>query len=308
MLRARSAFVQNGRVDWNDLRHFLAVAETGSTLAAGRALRVSQTTAARRVAALETALGLALFERRPAGHLLTPAGEALLPHARAARDAMARVADAAGTQAREAHGIVRVTASDILATTLLPAMLRDLHDAHPGIRIELVTTDALLDLGSGAADVAIRSCPRPAGAGLVARRLLDDVWTVYCSRGYAAAHGWPTRRRDLPGHGFIGGGEEGVWKVYLAWLRENGLEDAVTLSHNASTGLLAGVRAGAGLAALPCLVADQDAELLRCLPPRTQADRALWLVTHERLRHTPRVRVVLEFVAERLLGLRAATS
>ena len=63
-------------LDWNDLRYFLAVARTGSTLAAGRTLRVSQTTAARRVTALEAALGLILFERRPTGYALTPAGEA----------------------------------------------------------------------------------------------------------------------------------------------------------------------------------------------------------------------------------------
>ena len=67
--------------DWNDIRYFLSVAKTGSTLAAGRALKVSQTTAARRVAALEEALGLTLFERRQAGYSLTPAGEDLLARA-----------------------------------------------------------------------------------------------------------------------------------------------------------------------------------------------------------------------------------
>src|SRR4051812_41895210 len=79
MLRSLPAKVQNGPMfDWNDLRSFLAVARTGSTLAAGRSLGVSQTTAARRVAALEGAVGLVLFERRQAGYALTPAGEALL--------------------------------------------------------------------------------------------------------------------------------------------------------------------------------------------------------------------------------------
>ena len=77
-------------LDWNDLRHFLAVARTGSTLAAGKSLRVSQTTAARRVTALEAELGLSLFERRPTGYVLTPAGEALVAQAESVETAASR--------------------------------------------------------------------------------------------------------------------------------------------------------------------------------------------------------------------------
>lgn len=303
MLRTRSAILQNSRMfDWNDLRSFLAVAESGSTLAAGRALGVSQTTAARRVTALEESLGLQLFDRRQAGYALTSAGEALLGHARAVAGATAAFSDAASALAREEGGVVRVTVGEILTDVMAP-VLRDLHQAHPAIRIELDTSDAFLDLASGVADVALRSCERPAGPGLVARRLLDDRWTVYCSRAYTIDHGHPSRISELAGHEFIGGGPDGVWRPYLAWLRENGLEDAVAMRHSKVTGLLAAVRSGAGLATLPCLVADQDPELVRCLRPVAIAERGLWLLTHERLRRTPRVRVVLDFLAERLTAL-----
>src|SRR5436189_216148 len=69
-------------LDWNDLRYFLAVAREGSTLAAGRQLRVSQTTVARRIAALEAAVGFPLFDKRQAGYALTPAGEGLMDRAK----------------------------------------------------------------------------------------------------------------------------------------------------------------------------------------------------------------------------------
>ncbi|HEV2747094.1 MAG TPA: LysR family transcriptional regulator [Allosphingosinicella sp.] len=286
--------------DWNDLRSFLAVARTGSTLAAGRALRVSQTTVARRVAALEQALGLTLFERRQAGYALTPLGEALLGRATEVEAAAGALADAAAAMGREASGTVRLTTEEIYAVTLLSPMLRDLHEAYPAIRIELDTTAEVRDLAAGAADIALRSSVAPTGGGLVGRRVADDIWTLYCSRSYAAEHGIPRRRRDLAGHPFIGGGGETVWRVYLAWLRENGLEEAVAMRHASTTGLLAAVRSGFGLAALPSLVADLDPELVRCLPPAPGKDRKLWLLTHERLRHTPRVRIVLDFLADRL--------
>lgn len=290
-------------LDWNDLRYFLAVARTGSTLSAGRSLRVSQTTAARRVAALEEALGLTLFERRPVGYRLTPAGEALVERAEEVEASAQLFADVAAAQGRDATGTVCLTLAEIYAVTLLPPILRDLHEAHPGIRITLDTSEELRDLAAGAADVALRSVDQPAGAGLVGRRLGNDGWAIYCSRDYAAAHGRPRTRRELRGHPLIGGGGPGVWRVYHAWLERNGLTEAVTIQHGSTSGLLAAVRAGAGLAVLPTLVADLDPDLLQCLPPQPEHDVGFWLLTHERLRHTPRVRVVMDFLADRLSRL-----
>lgn len=288
-------------LDWNDLRYFLAVARTGSTLAAGRALRVSQTTAARRVAALEEATGLTLFDRRQAGYSLTPAGEALLEQAKAVEAAAGSFADAAAAQTREAGGVVRLTTEEIYAIGLLAPILRDLHVAHPAIRIELETSAELRDLAGGAADVALRSAERLSGAGLVGRRVADDDWTIYCSRAYAAANGKPRAPADLKDHPIIGGGGEGVWRAYRAWLRKYDLEDKVAMQQGSATGLLAAVRTGTGVAVLPSMVADLDPELVRCMPPIQGEKRGLWLVTHERLRHTPRIRIVLDFVGERIV-------
>src|SRR5829696_7011729 len=109
--------------DWNDLRYLIAVAQSGSTLAAARTLRVSQTTVARRIAALEEAIGTALFERRAAGYALTPAGSALLDQAQSVEQAATGFAEAAAALARETSGTVRLTTEEIFANTLLGPML-----------------------------------------------------------------------------------------------------------------------------------------------------------------------------------------
>lgn len=287
-------------LDWTDLRYFLAVARTGSTLAAGRALGVSQTTAARRVAALEEALELTLFERRQSGYALTPAGEALLDSARRVEAAAGAFADTAAAQTRAISGTVKLTCEEIYAVTVLAPILRDLHAAHPGIRIELDTSDEVRDLGAGAADVALRSAKQLTGDGLVARRIAWDPWTVYCSRAYAEANGVPRNRHQLKSHVLIGGGGKDIWRYYRAWLQESDLEGAVVMQHTSAMGLLSSVRAGMGLAALPSFVADRDPDLIRCLPPKPGGEMGLYLITHERLRHTPRVRAVMDFLAERL--------
>lgn len=314
MLRNHSAKVQSGCIrkgaqithmfDWNDIRYLIAVAESGSTLAAGRALRVSQTTVARRIGALEEALALTLFDRRQAGYTLTVAGEGLLSLARDMSGAAEALGQAASAAAREASGTVRLTTIEIYAVTLLPEILRDLHVAHPSIHLELDTSEETRDIGSGGADIALRASSGPTGVGLVGRRIAPDPWTLYCSRGYADAHGVPKTRSELVGHTLIGGGGSRVWSRYQEWLKRHGLETGVAMHHDSVSGLLAAVHSGFGLAVLPTFMAASDPELVRCLPPRDDDETALWLFTHERLRHVPRVRVVLDFLAERLGRLR----
>lgn len=286
-------------LDWNDTQYFLAVAETGSTLSAGRALRVSQTTVARRIAALEEALGLTLFERRRAGYVLTAIGETLLPQARVLRASATQFAEAAAARKREEGGVVRLTAEESYVVGVLPAMLRDLRERHPDIVIELDASEDVRDLEAGAADVAIRVTKDiERGSGLVGRRIGDDYWTVYCSRIYAAAHPLPRNRHELAEHPMIGGGGGAIGRYYGTWLRENGLEGSIAMQHSSVSGLLSAVRSGMGLASLPCFVAEADDDFVRCLPHARSGAREIWLVTHERLRHVPRVRVVMDFLGE----------
>ena len=287
-------------LDWNDLRYFLAVAQTGSTLAAGRRLNVSQTTAARRVAALEEALGLSLFERRQAGYALTPAGEDLLAQAEAVESAASSFVEAAASQSREATGTVRLTMVEIYGTTLLPPLLKELHDLHPALRIELDMTEQARDLAGGEADVALRGGSPPTGGGLVGRRIGPDPWTIYCSRSYAAGRKRPHTREELRDHPIIGGGGPKIWPVYRMWLERLGLNQSVAMEYGSSSGLLAAIRSGLGMAVLPSFMADRDPDLVRVLNPTENDKSELWLLTHERLRHAPRVRAVMDFLGDRL--------
>lgn len=288
-------------LDWNDLRYFVAVADQGSTLKAGRNLRVSQTTVARRIAALEEAAGLTLFERRAAGYALTPDGVSLLGYARQVAGAATQFETAAASRERDLSGTVRLTTQEIFAITLLSPMIKELHDKHPEILLEVDTQQDLLDLGEGQADIALRSTGQEASAGVVGRRICIDDWTLYCSRDYAAQHGVPSTRAQLKQHAFIGGGGPKLWRSYSAWLHDLGLDDRVIMHHASAMGMMSAIRSGLGIAVLPTIIADTDPDLVQCVPAKDGHGRSLWLVTHERCRHTPRVRVVIDFLYERLM-------
>ena len=287
--------------DWNDLRYFLSVARKGSTLAAGRELRVSQTTVARRIAALEEALGFPLFEKRQAGYALTPAGEDLLARAGQVEASAAAFEEGAAAHARELSGTVRITSEEIYAHGLIVPLLPELRERHPDILIELDTGQQMRDLGAGEADIALRSSSRDQPAGLFGRRICVDDWTLYCSRDYAARNGVPSSVKALKSHAIVGGGGGNLWRHYQSWLKSLGLEQQVAMMHATSTGLLSAVRSGFGIAVLPCVVADADPDLIRCLAPREDHLRVLWLLTHERVRHTPSIRAVIDFLYERLM-------
>lgn len=290
-------------LNWDDLKYFTAVAEAGSTLGAAQALGVSQTTVARRITALEEALGLELFERLSTGYRLTPTAEVLREHAEDVGDAARIFADAASSQHRDVSGDVRITTFELYGTHLLAPILRKLRLAHPAIRIEIETSPDIRDLGSGTADIALRNSERPTGRGVVGRRIADDPWTLFASRSYVEEFGRPGTIDALSRHSFVGGGGKRLWPGYRKWLVENGLEGAVSLQHDSEAGLYSAVRSGLGLAVLPSFVAGRDPDLVRIMPPRESDRSGLWLLTHERLRNVPRIRLVLDFIARELRAL-----
>jgi DNA-binding transcriptional LysR family regulator len=285
-------------LDWDLIRYFLAVARSGSTLTASRELGQSQPTVARRIAALERSIGAALFDRRQAGYRLTERGRALLAEAEAVETAAFRFAETAGAQERRIAGTVRFTTFDMFANLGLGATLQAFGERYPDIRVEVIVTDKVLDLGAGEADVALRGGPRPTEARLVARKVAETEWTAYCSRSYAAAHGRPASLAELDGHVLIAGDGNLERVPALRWLLEHAPHSPVRYRSNTVQHLAASVKAGLGISMLPVAFFPRDDDLLPLLPPPPELRSEGWLVTHERIRHEPHIRALTDFFAE----------
>jgi DNA-binding transcriptional LysR family regulator len=294
--------MQYAPMQWDDLRYVLAVSRAGSALRAAAALGVNQTTVLRRLDALEAALGVPVFERRTSGQVLTRAGRLVAEAAERMEDEARGLDSALAAQRRTVTGSVRFTTSEVLAGRLVTPCMRAFHALYPGVPVELITADERLDIARGEADVALRAAARPEGAGIVAQRMPDLDWTVYCSRAYAAERGLPTTREALRGHDVVG--LEGRMGQLPGgrWLSAATPGSAVPVRSNSFVSLVSNLKAGLGLGALPTIIGDAEADLVRCLPPPPELKAELWLIVREDLKGEPHVRAFTDFLASYVRG------
>jgi DNA-binding transcriptional LysR family regulator len=285
--------------DWNDLRCFLAVAREGSTLAAARRLKINQTTVARRIEALEEALGLKLFERKQRGYSLTEGGREILTAAERVEGEAETLERLVAQRSRRMAGVVRVTTNEAFANMVLTPCLGEFAELYPDVRVEVAVSERRLDLARGEADVALRA-GAPQDPGLVGRRLGDIRWSIYCSRDYAARRGVPDRPEALKDHFVIGALDTLAELPAARWLAAQAPAAQMLSQSNSLTNLLAALKAGLGVAPLPCMMGDAEPELIRCFAPISELDADLWLITREPLRGLAHVRAFNEFVSARI--------
>jgi DNA-binding transcriptional LysR family regulator len=276
--------------DWDDLRMFLALARHGKLTAVAKLLDVSHPTVARRVKALETAVGARLFDRLPDRFALTAAGEGLLADAQA----MERAAESihrrsAGLSADTTHGTVRISANECMAGFLasnLPRLRRNLQC----VEFELVASHTLANLSRREADLLIRE-QVPESAAIVTRRLGRAAHAVYGPRDLPAAR---PSREALRRMTWLGFDEEHTYMAGQDWLRGLLGSDRPVIRVNNWLVLRDALRGGAGVSVLPCYLGDGDPGLRRLGPVLDGVAADQWLLVHRDLRTLPRVRAVMD--------------
>ena len=285
----------SGMFDWNDLRYFLAVARHGSTTAAGKALRISQTTVQRRLSALEARVGRKLVTRHATGYRLTAFGEELRPYAEQVEAAVAVLAQRVNDTERASNGIIRVTCPGEIIQRMMPLIER-FHSRHPKFRVEFVMSDRYLDLGKGEADVAFRSGDTE--DELVGRKIADSIWAVYASRDYVQRFGKPASVGDLARHPLVSLDDALDNHRVVKWVRQVAPGIKLAARNDSVGGIFHAVKSGIGVGPLPTAIADADADLVRVLGPIPELGRSWRLLTHPNLRRTLRISAFFDFVVE----------
>jgi len=286
-----------GNLDWTLYRSFLTVAEAGSLSAAARALGLSQPTLGRHVAELEAALQVTLFTRVLRGFELTDAGAAMLPAARAMREAAANLALLAAGREGSLTGTVRLTASRVVSQHLLPPILADLRVQEPGIEIELVPSDSTENLLFREADIALRMY-RPTQLDVVTRHIADLPTAIYAARSFLDRHGRPQTPEALLKLDFVGFDRSDLILRMMAALGVPRKREDFALRCDDQVVYWSLVRAGCGVGATQCSIGDADPMVERCAAFIPLPSLPVWLTAPEALRQNPRVRRVMDHLAE----------
>lgn len=287
-------------MDWDDLRFFLEIARGGSVSGAARALGVNHSTVSRRIGALEERLGVRLFDRLPRGWVTTAAGDDMFRSVLEVDEKLQSLERRLlGRDARLSGGI-RVAIPDVLVPLVAP-VFAEFAELYPGIELEVVSGNEYLNLSRREADVAIRGGGERLGH-LVGPRVAEVGVSIYASEGYLAAH---PEREKLSDHVWLDWDED--WGRQLGhepllwvtrWMRQNVPEARVVCRVNSAAVMVEMVRTGMGVAMLPCFAGDPQPSLRRVVPDAFQPGLALFVLTHEDLESTARVRCLLDFLEE----------
>jgi len=280
-------------MDWDNARIFLAIQRAG-TLRAAEQLQIDQATVGRRLAAMEKSLGARLFLRTPSGYVATPAGE----QAVATIEKMEQAADQLQRQMQGIDerlcGVVRVASTDTMAKHVLMPAMKQLAAVHPNIRIVLTTSSQVSNLTRREADLAVRSV-RPTSPDLISRHLKRLAAGLYASQAYLQQRGMPEPGNALTGHDVVVY-QRAVSTSQIDALCGESIRNARVVMEVSSGLMLAeAVAAGLGIGELPTHVGDASPQLLRIWPQRVKA-YDMWLVLHDDLNRTARVRAVADAI------------
>lgn len=278
---------------WDLLRSFLAVVREGSLGKAAEALGTSQPSLGRHVKQLEQQLGVELFERRARRLVATPFALQLVTAAGGMESGAAEVARLLQARSAKATRTVRISASRMVATHLLPPLLAAFTQAERPFSIELSADDRLSNLAEREADLAVRLV-KPTQHSLIARRVGIIRLGLYAARSYLKKRPAPARMSDLAAHTVVGFDRSqlmmrGARRLGIALERgDYGFRSDDRVVHWAA------VRAGVGLGVLPTYLAAREPNLVRVLAEHRFAPSGVWLVAQRDVLDSPHVRELFD--------------
>jgi DNA-binding transcriptional LysR family regulator len=285
---------------WDWYRTFDAVVTLGSLSAAARELGLTQPTVGRHIDSLEAALGGELFTRSPTGLQATELAREIAPYAAQLGKTSAALHRAATARQGAIAGTVRVSAPEVLAVEVLPAIVAELQEAHPELVIELSASDAIEDLLHREADVAVRAA-EPAQEALLVRKIGELPVGMFAHRRYLARRSTPQTLAELAGHRFVGFDRQTAYIRAMAKRYPRLAELRTTFRADSSLAQLAAIRAAVGIGLCQTGLAIRDRELVRVVPS-VELALPCYVAMHEDLKASVRCRAVFDALAT---GLKA---
>lgn len=300
--------IRAGKLDWDKLRVFHAVAQAGSFTHAADLLNLSQSAVSRQISALEDSLGVSLFHRHARGLILTEQGDLLVKTVQDVFAKLNSVEDMLTETKDNPQGHLRVTTTVAFGSVWLTSRLKDFIHAYPKIEVSLRLDERDLDLAMRQADVAIRF-HEPKEPDLIQRHLGSLKVMLFAAPEYLAARGTPKTFEDLAQHDVVIYGDGVQPFVSVNWivdeLERRNMTSKAVLRVNNIYGIYRAVKSGIGIAMLPEYFAAPDSPLVRVLPDVWGPPVEGYFVYPEELRNSARVAAFRDYLIKEIAKARA---
>ncbi|NNE58199.1 MAG: LysR family transcriptional regulator [Hellea sp.] len=287
--------------NWSDYPILLEIAETGSLTAAGKKLQMSQPTVGRRLRALEEHFGTPLLKKESGKLIPTTFGQSVLDHVRRMQDEAAAINRSSASLEDSLSGVVRISATEGIGTAWLPTVLQAFRQSHPDIMFDVSIGFRSFNLAQREADIALRWKSPGEQNSLIARKVADATFGLFASPSYLQKKGVPQSLDDLKNHDAV---IAMVMDDMPLWMHDEaknpiGMPERVTFRTNNIWAFNSAITEGYGIGAMPICSCDilTDKPLIRVLPNLSQQE-ALYLVAHEDVRRSTRIRAVYDFIAD----------
>ncbi|MFJ4345715.1 LysR family transcriptional regulator [Pseudomonas sp. NPDC089401] len=286
------------QLSWDDLRIIKTLSDCGSRADTAKQLGINVSTVSRRVKQVETVLGVALFDHRKAGYLLTAEGTELRALAERVELDIVSVTRRVSRAGQGPLGKLRITTSDSLLLYFLTPIIADFKALNKGITLEVLVGNQTLSLARDESDIAVRATCKPADT-LVGRKLANIAWAPYgsarqvaCANPFAEGQSWVSYSGGLCGLKATRYVECRVPAQHIAYRT-----DSVAAAS-------AAIAAGLGFGFLPCMLGDITPGLVRVGPLVQELQDELWLLTHQDIRKSWRVKAFMTFCAAAVADLK----
>ncbi len=282
---------------WDEIRTAFHVARLGTVSGAAEALGVHHATVIRHIDALETQLGVKLFQRHARGYTATEAGTDLLQVAQATDDQFTQLVGRIKGRGDAVSGELVVTSLASVSPRLTPTLAR-FQTEFPEVVVRYLTGDKVLRLEYGEAHVAVRAGRAPENPDNVVQPFVPQLVTLYAAEDYVARNGKPESFEDLAQHVFVATDNLESRAPFIQWLLERVAPDRIVFRATDARAIRDAIVAGAGIGFVSCWEAERFPSLVQLFDPQESWKAPLWLVTHVDLHRTTKVQAFLKFLKE----------
>lgn len=285
-------------VNWDDLKYFLSLYRKSTFVAAAADLKVTHSTVARRISALEEGLQTPLFNRTERGCHLTPAGERLVKYAERMESMVIGAEGAVSGITQQLSGTIRIGAPDGIGNCYLAQRLGRLQYEHNLLDVELIPVPQYYSLSKREIDIMI-SVHKPRSGNVIAKKLTQYRLGLFATRDYLARHPVLHSTDDLKHHRLVGYIDDLLFDEDLQFFKEIAPGLQPTFKSSTVVAQLRAVAASVGIGVIPYFMVGDASNLVPVLP-KTYLERSYWLQVNPDSRQLARVRKTIDFLTDEI--------